>query len=619
MCVDLPPPPSRARSMPPIVTDSTLEHIDIDASFQIGSNDHSGEGFKTDEIAQYRASAWPDVSNRVPINETLDIYKEVKTTGVPNMCGARRRVPSLLNHSVWEAISTGHDDDALVLDGVKYGFPLQYEGPTLQRPNKATHQSADQFMPHVRQYVQIETANRAMIGPFTHSPFDPWINISPLMTRPKSGSSKRRIIVDLTYPHGDNVNSFIKKNTIFGVYHEHSLPTVQDTVRVIQERQFRVMLATLDIERAYRNIPVCPLDLPLLGISVDGLLYVDTAMPFGARNSSLYMQKIANYVVRALAARGIQCHIYLDDMVMELDSDQDCHARFAEVLALYRALGLPIAYSKIQPPDTQVIYLGIHVDVGARLLSIPKEKIDSFLQLIRWALGQVSITKKMVQRIVGKINHIGRCVHGARLFMSRILQALREAHDRDNINIADIRPDLHWFAMFLAKFNGVSAIKQRLPSKIIMADSCLTGGGATDMTRCYSVTYTPAVAAAHHINSLEALNCLVALKTLISSKDRSTVIELQCDNSATVYALAYGRARDPTLSAICRAVWYFTARLDVELLVTHVPGKYMDIADALSRAHLSDDEHARAQRFITQYSLQCVTPQKHAMNYKPFF
>lgn len=150
--------------------------------------------------------------------------------------------------------------------------------------------------------------------------------------------------------------------------------------------------------------------------------------------------------------------------------------------------------------------------------------MDSFL-LVRWALHQVTISKRMTQRLVGKINHIGRCVRGARLFMSRILQALREAHDSDTIRVCDICPDLHWFAMFLAKFNGVSAIKQRTPTKTIMADSCLTGGGATDLKRCYSIVYPPEVAATHHINSLETPNCLIALRTLLSNNDKSSVVQ----------------------------------------------------------------------------------------------
>lgn len=105
-----------------------------------------------------------------------------------------------------------------------------------------------------------------MLGPFDVSPFIQWTNISPIMTRPKSGSSKRHIIVDLSFPRDNNVNNIVYKNMIFGRHHKHRLPTVNDTIKQIERMGYRIMLATLDIERAYRNIPVCLLDLPLLGI-----------------------------------------------------------------------------------------------------------------------------------------------------------------------------------------------------------------------------------------------------------------------------------------------------------------------------------------------------------------
>lgn len=160
---------------------------------------------------------------------------------------------------------------------------MHYTGPPLSRQNKQAHASAQKYPQHVADYVASETPNMAMLGPYPTSPFVQWTSISPLMTRPKADSHKRRIIVDLSYPQGDNVNAYVYKNMLFGRHCEHCLPTVRDTVAAIELQGFRVMLATIDIKRAYCNVLVCPLALPLLG----GHTYIDTAMPFGARNSSL--------------------------------------------------------------------------------------------------------------------------------------------------------------------------------------------------------------------------------------------------------------------------------------------------------------------------------------------
>ena len=44
-----------------------------------------------------------------------------------------------------------------------------------------------------------------MVGPFDDPPFP--LHISPLMTRDKAGSEKRRTIVDLSWPKGLSANN----------------------------------------------------------------------------------------------------------------------------------------------------------------------------------------------------------------------------------------------------------------------------------------------------------------------------------------------------------------------------------------------------------------------------
>lgn len=586
--------------------DDTDESLPDLCDFHLVANG-DGQSYPTPyDLAPTRRREWPSIAAGINSCELFNIYLQVRATGLPNMLGPRIPVPSMLNIPAWQAVATGHHDDAYVLDGVRFGFPLHYTGPALARENRDAHSSAQQHWTHVKRYVEVELQNNALLGPFDRPPFVPWTNISPVMTRPKAESTKRRIIVDLSFPQGNNVNAHIHKNIIFGSYHEHRLPTVRDTLQVVEQMEFQVKLATIDVERAYRNIPVCPLDLPLLGIKVGDSFFIDEAMPFGARNSSLDMQLIAQFMVRALRTRGLACQMYLDDMVLQLSPYQDFHARFMEVMALYRALGLPISYAKLQPPADAVTYLGIHIDVPARMMSIPVKKIKELEQLICLVLPQTQVPKKMVQRLIGKINHIARCVEPARLFMAWVLAALRDAYPAERVCVSNFRSDLHWFACFLRKYNGRSIIKPTAPTKVIMADSCLTGGGGTDMNRAYELVYTEAFAAAHHISTLEAINCLVAMRTLLNSSDRHTTVEIQCDSESAITALAHGRTRDPVLLAVCRATWYLSANMGIRLVFTHIPEVNMQIPDALSRAHLGPSHRARADDVIAKNRLSML-------------
>lgn len=312
-------------------------------------------------VVQDRLASWPcPTPSALELYPVLKIYDVVRRTGMPNMLSARIPVPSGLIHHAWESFSTGHPDDPFVLDGIKYGFPLQYVGPKLSAHNPERHHSDFNDHSHILEYLSTESRNNALIGPFHSSPFEEWLFTAPLMTRPKDHASKRRIIVDLSYPPDANVNMFINKNSLFGVLHSHNLPIVNDLIEAARVRSFDCVVGIIDIQRAYRNIPTCPMDFPLLGIKYAGDIYIDTAMPFGARVSSLNMQKITQYIVRALAKMSIQAFMFLDDLAVVLDPHDDPHQKFSHIMTFIRSLGLPIAYNKLQPPSVRVKYLGIY-------------------------------------------------------------------------------------------------------------------------------------------------------------------------------------------------------------------------------------------------------------------
>lgn len=248
---------------------------------------------------------WPEITPQ-NASEQLEVYNHVKTQRVYNLMGAKVPVNSTLRTDVWQSLSTGHVDDNWILQMVEYGFPLQYEGGSnpssnIEYPN---HASGSKFAHHVRQFIRKELASNTLLGPFDCLPFA-WANVAPIMTRPKSDPGKRRVIVDYSFPEG-GVNAYIGKNKVFGHDIIHRLPTVSAVLDKIKANDFRVLMASVDLERAYRNFRVDPLDWPLTCIKFDSKYYVDTAVPFGSRVSSLYMQKIAEFLRRAFCMSSDQ-------------------------------------------------------------------------------------------------------------------------------------------------------------------------------------------------------------------------------------------------------------------------------------------------------------------------
>ena len=126
------------------------------------------------------------------------IYDAVVTVGRYNYCGARVPVPSGLCVEAWRRYLDDYLDVGII-DFLEFGWPVNFDRSSPLRSMLVNHASALQHPRDVDFYITMELGHEALIGPFDGPPFLP-THASPLMTRPKKGSSHRRIIMDLSWP-----------------------------------------------------------------------------------------------------------------------------------------------------------------------------------------------------------------------------------------------------------------------------------------------------------------------------------------------------------------------------------------------------------------------------------
>ena len=65
-------------------------------------------------------------------------------------------------------------------------------------------------------YLDKESTNRAIIGPFKENPFKSGIKIRPLNSIPKTDTTERRVILDLSFPKRGSLNDYISKEEYLG-------------------------------------------------------------------------------------------------------------------------------------------------------------------------------------------------------------------------------------------------------------------------------------------------------------------------------------------------------------------------------------------------------------------
>ena len=550
-----------------------------------------------------RLKHWPFPHQEMR-NDTALIYDAVRATNMHNHEKARIPLPTGLNINAWRKESTSHPDDPLIMGGIMYGFPIQYVGPPCyQADSHPNHSSASRYSDHVRTYIDHEVEEGALEGPFDRPPFTPWFKVSPLMSRAKADSDARRIIVDLSFPDG-GLNAHIQSHTFNGTEATHTLPTIASAVSTIAKTcPGQIHMAVVDLSRAYRQFSVSPSDWPLLGITFESKYYFDRRIPFGAKMSSYVMQTVANFIVRALEKRGVATYMYLDDIVIISATHELALRHYQATLSLLQELGLAYANNKLQPPATTVKWLGIVFDLPRNQLSIPSQKLNKIKRSMAAVSQRKTITKKHLQSIIGLANHLAKIMRAARVFIGRLLAALRTAGN-NTIQISNqVKADLRWFDKHATACNGRAIIPTERVVRRIWADACLTGAGASDGARYYIYTFTKDQTDQHHIARLEALNCLAAVRTFTTGPDAGGTIELFCDNRPSVDAFTSGRARDEVLAACSRALWSHAATHDVSIVFTHVPGEAMALPDALSRVNNSPSDRYKAERLIRQLRL----------------
>lgn len=406
------------------------------------------------ELAQHRSNTWPEPTG---LPESLaKIYSSVKQSGLPNALGVRLDLDSNLNLDEWDKVFSYDKKHREMLDFVRYGFPMGYLGPTSHYDEQVNHTSADNYSDHIDKFVSKEIDLGGIIGPTNGKPFSPWMHTAPMMSRPKRDSNARRVIADLIFPQDRSVNAYILKNTVWGESGAHSLPTVTAFVEEVKDMGRHAYMSIIDISRAYKNFRSDPLDWPLLCAYWDGRYYCDVTLPFGSRASSYHMQSVANAITEVLGREGIVARMYLDDLITLSPDKETAIMHHNQVLQLLEKLGLPVAIEKIQPPSRAVEWLGININTDDMTLSIPRAKIEETLQVVSKYRKRRSMSNKDLQSVVGRLVHIAKCVQPARLFISRLLEALRDAPKRYVKVSSEMKQDFDWFTCFCRGWNGVA-------------------------------------------------------------------------------------------------------------------------------------------------------------------
>ena len=268
-----------------------------------------------------------------------------------------------------------------------------------------------------------------------------------------------RVITDLSHPPGFSVNDGIDPSLCSLAY--VSVDTIAGVVAVLGRGS---LLAKVDIESAYRLIPVHPEDRPLLGVEWRGSCFCDGMLPFGLRSAPKVFTAFADALEWCIRREGVErVFHYLDDFIIvgPPASDQ-CQADLESLERTCSRLGVPLAVHKHDGPATKLTFLGIEIDTMEAILRLPEGKLRWLVStLSEWGDKKVC-TRRELESLVGLLNHVCKVVQPGRSFLRRmisLLTATSRSHSSKPFHHIrlnrEFRADLIWWRTFVKPWNGV--------------------------------------------------------------------------------------------------------------------------------------------------------------------
>ena len=483
-------------------------------------------------------------------------------------------------------------EDSEICKFIRYGWPIGHQGRETRCNANKNHGGARNYPVDVGNYVQAQLKVGRIIGPFDKNPYDVPIALSPLNSLPKKGTTDRRVITDLSFPEFHSVNAGIDKDSYLGFDIQTKYPTVDHIVDLILKKGTGCKLFKRDMRKAFRQIRVDPGDIHLLSFKWDGKIYSDTVLTMGLRSAAYICQRFTNSVAYICKLDGFEIINYLDDFC-GVEKPESAALAFDYLGNLLSVLGIEEALNKVAVPSTRVAFLGIWFDTVKMTMEVTPDRLSEINALTITWLSKVSATVKEVQSIIGKLNFVAKCVKPARIFISRMLNFLREMPRKGKTKIPiEFLDDIKWWYRYLPKFNGISLISLERwsePDEVIASDACLNGCGATCGREFFHKEFPESVLLkVLHINALELLALIVAI-SVWASKLNGKKVTVLCDNSATVWVINTGKTRDRVMQILLRELCFVCASNGLEVFAKHIPGETNRVPDMLSRWAISEE------------------------------
>ena len=483
-----------------------------------------------------------------------------------------------------------HPDPSFVsqiISGITQGFDIGFEGP--ERCSVANNMSsATQHKTVIQQYIDKEVLAGRIKGPFPEPPFQ-FFRCSPIGVTPKKDPNKYRMIMNLSAPKGDSINDSINKQSF-----SLSYSTVDDAMNIILSLDQGCFLSKLDVEAAFRCVPVKKSQWNLLGFTWENKFYYDTVLTMGGRSSPYIFNVIAEAVQWILVNNyKNKFTIHLLDDFLSVEAPKDKGKALSNMIYVFNLLGIPINFDKVEGPSTCIEFLGITLDTVAMESRLSMSKINELVKKLSLFQGRKKCTQKEMLSLVGSLSFACKVVRAGRSFLAKMIHlaySVKQLHH--NIRISNhIQQDISIWKVFLKHWNGRNLFLCKEPlsygAEFSTDASGSLGFGGFHSDEWFTEPWSSRQAVKWDIVAKELYPILIAGQEWGSGWGGKRIL-VSCDNKSTVAAINKGYSNKTLLGTMLRALQFLSMKFNFYLTAKHIPGKQNTLSDLLSRLQVKE-------------------------------
>ncbi|CDO69769.1 hypothetical protein BN946_scf184766.g14 [Trametes cinnabarina] len=490
---------------------------------------------------------------------------------------------------------------------LRCGFPIGNMEPLTRTFTPDNHKGGLEHMDFIKAYVDEQVGLGHMSGPFSRGQVERLLGShfrsSPLSVVEKPNApGKWRLIQNCSFKdeHGVSVNDMIDSEdfpTVWG--------TAAEVADIIANAPEGAQFATLDIDAAFRRIPIYPPHKAYLVIQCEpGAFYIDHVCPFGVSSGTGLQGSVMDPFVAFLDARGWGPNRkWVDDLLNgrypvagSADSGWVYAHGVQDIFGLAASLGVPLHQEKWTPHAFEAEYAGFAWDAANRTVTLAEKKRLKYLGRVEDALrsakgGASRMGLLAVQKLNGTLSHCAFVYPHGRTFLSGLyaFAASFRSEFAPRYPPKSIVSDLGWWRDVLSKPSVKRTLRPRktLTDLDVWVDASSSWGiglvmGDTWDAWKWAVPYEEWHSNGRDIGWAEMVAIELALRALEETGVHDADVLIRSDNEGVVHALRRGRSRNFQVNLSIRRTEALCMALNIVVQPVYVNTK-INRADPVSR------------------------------------